>query len=125
LKNGTVNNWAIPSVPETTTVPPAVSDMATDRRASALLRYCLRLWREGLSECIGLDHHLVNVVALRALKRADIETHTCRRDASEHHVSAALWASRTMEVKVDIVRQEIGFLHDAFLVEEATLLWRD
>jgi hypothetical protein len=62
----------------------------------------------------------VNVVALRALKRADIETHTCRRDANEDHVSAALWASRTMEVEVDIVRQEIGFLHDAFLVEEAT-----
>jgi hypothetical protein len=76
-------------------------------------------WREGLPECIGLNHHLVNVVALRALKRADIETHTCRRDASEHHVSAALWASRTMEVKVDIVRQEIGFLHDASLIEEA------
>jgi hypothetical protein len=87
--------------------------------------HCLRLWREGLPECIGLNHHLVNVVALRALKRADIETHTCRRDASERHVSAALWASRTMEVKVDIVRQEIGFLHDAFLVEEAALLWRD
>ena len=28
-------------------------------------------------------------------------------------------------MKVDIVRQEIGFLHRAFLVEEATLLWRN
>lgn len=28
------------------------------------------------------------------------------------------WASRTMDVKVDIVRQEIGFLHDASLIEE-------
>src|ERR1700722_569696 len=67
--------------------------MATDRRASALLRYCLRLWREGLPECIRLNHHLVNIVALRALKRADIETHTYRRDANEDHVSAALCAS--------------------------------
>ena len=68
--------------------------------------HCLRPRREGLPECIGLNHHLVNVVALRALKRADIETQTRRRDASERHVSAALWASRTMEVKVDIVRQK-------------------
>ena len=72
-----------------------------------------------MSECIGLNHHLVNLVALRALKRADVETHTCRHDASEHHVSVALWASRTMEVKVDVGRQEIGFLHDASLIEEA------
>ena len=61
----------------------------------------------------------MNVVALRALKRADIETHTCRHDASEHHVSAALWASRATDVKADVVRQEIGFLHDASLIEEA------
>ena len=66
------------------------------------------------TECIGLNQHLVNVVALGALKRADIETHACRHDASEHHVSAALWASGAMDVKVDDVRQEIGFLHDAF-----------
>jgi hypothetical protein len=81
--------------------------------------HCSRRWREGLPECIGLNHHFVNVVALRALKRADVETHTCRRNVSEHHVSAALWASRTVVVKVGIVRQEIGFLHDAFLIEEA------
>jgi hypothetical protein len=30
-----------------------------------------------------------------------------------------------MAVKVDVVRQEIGFLHDASLIEEAALLWRD
>jgi hypothetical protein len=90
-------------------------------------------WREGLPECIGLNHHLVKEITLRALKRADIETHTCRHDASEHHVSAALWASRAMDVEVDVVRQEIGFLHDAFPHREggsATLsvtgrcLWR-
>jgi hypothetical protein len=73
-------------------------------------------WREGLPECIGLDHHLFNVITLGAFKGADVETHTCRRDASDHHVSAAIWAGRTMEVKVDTFRQEIGFLHDAFLI---------
>jgi hypothetical protein len=71
-------------------------------------------WREGLAKCIGLNHHLFKEIALRALKRADIETHTCRHDASEHHVSAALWASRAMDVEVDVVRQEIGLLHDDF-----------
>jgi hypothetical protein len=86
-----------------------------------------------LPECIGLNHHLVKEITLRALKRADIETHTCRHDASEYHVSAALWASRAMDVEIDVVRQEIGFLHDAFPHREggsATLsvtgrcLWR-
>jgi hypothetical protein len=61
----------------------------------------------------------VDVLALRALKRADIETHTCRHDPNEHHVIAALWASRAMDVKVDVVRQEIGFLHDDSLLEKA------
>lgn len=61
----------------------------------------------------------MNVFALRALKRADIETHTRRHDPSEHHVSVAPWAGRAMDVKVDVVRQEIGFLHDASLVEKA------
>jgi hypothetical protein len=74
-------------------------------------------WREGLPECIGLNHDLVNVVAPGALERADIETHTCGHDASKHHVSTTLWASRAMDVKVDVVRQEIGFLHDASLKE--------
>jgi hypothetical protein len=70
---------------------------------------------------MGLNHHLVKEITLRALKRADIETHTCGHDASEHHVSAALWASRAMDVEVDVVRQEIGFLHDTFLflIEQA------
>ena len=53
-----------------------------------------------------------------ALKRADIETHACKHDANEHHVSAALWASGAMDVEVDVVRQEIGFLHDASLIAE-------
>ena len=38
----------------------------------------LRPWRQGLPECIGLNHHLLKMIALRALKCADIETHPCR-----------------------------------------------
>ena len=57
--------------------------------------------------------------AVRALKGLEVETHACGHDASEHHVSIALPARRAMDVKVDVVRQEIGFLHDASLVEEA------
>ena len=75
-------------------------------------------------------------ITLRALKRAYIEAYTCRHDASEYHVSAALWASRAMNVEIDVVRQEIGFLHGTSLFEggsrrqqkycpEATLPWRD
>jgi hypothetical protein len=47
----------------------------------------------------------------------DIETHTCRHDVGEYHVSAALRASGAVDLKVDAVRQEIGFLHDASLDE--------
>ena len=95
---------------------------------SILFALCRR--REGLPECVGLNDHLVKEITLRALKRADIETHSCRRDASEYHVSAALWASWTMDVEIDFVRQEIGFLHDASLfakvgdVANKTVAWR-
>jgi hypothetical protein len=53
-----------------------------------------------------------------ALKRADIKTYSCRRNAGEYHVSAALSASRAMDVEIDLVRQEIRFLHDASLLQE-------
>jgi hypothetical protein len=59
----------------------------------------------------------VNVVALRALERAEVETHTCGHDAREHHESTALWAGWTMDLSAYFVRQEIGFLHDASLKE--------
>ena len=59
----------------------------------------------------------MNVVALRALEHVEVETHACGHDASEHHVSMALWASGAMDVNVDVVRQQIGFLHDASLKE--------
>ena len=91
-----------------------------------------------MPECIGLNHQLVKEITLRALKRADIGTPTCRHDVSEYHVSAAFWASRAMDVEIDVVRQEIRFLHDASLFDKAgvvankniarrqpTLPWRD
>jgi hypothetical protein len=31
----------------------------------------------------------------------------------------ALWASRAVDVEIDVVRQEIGFLHDTSLFEKA------
>ena len=61
----------------------------------------------------------MNVFALGALKGVEVETHACGHDASEHHVSMALSASRAMNVKVDVVRQEIGLLHDVSLIKEA------
>jgi hypothetical protein len=33
------------------------------------------------TECIGLNDHLVNVVAFRALKRVEVETHACGHNA--------------------------------------------
>ena len=57
----------------------------------------------------------MNVGALRAFERAEVETHASRRDAREHHESITLWASWTMDVSAYVVRQEIGFLHDASL----------
>jgi hypothetical protein len=75
-------------------------------------------WRKGLSECIGLNQHLMNEITTMALKRANIETYSFRRDANEYHVSTALSASRAMDVEIDFVRQEIRFLHDASLLQE-------
>jgi hypothetical protein len=57
----------------------------------------------------------VNVLALRAFERAEVETHACRHDAREHRESAALWTSWMMDLSVYRVRQEIRFLHDASL----------
>ena len=59
----------------------------------------------------------MNVLALRAFERAEVETHTRRHDAREHHESAAVWTSWTMDLSACVVRQEIGFLHDASLNE--------
>lgn len=61
------------------------------------------------------DHNLVNMIARRALKRTEVEAHARRHDASQHHVSTACRASRTLEVSVDVVGQGRRFLHDASL----------
>jgi hypothetical protein len=53
--------------------------------------------------------------APRAFERAEVETHASRRDAREHHEGLTLWASWAMDAGVYVVRQEIGFLHDASL----------
>ena len=57
----------------------------------------------------------MNVVALRALKGAEVEPHACRHDASEHHMSIALSADRAMDVNVDVFGQGMGFWHDGSL----------
>jgi hypothetical protein len=59
----------------------------------------------------------MNVVALRALKRAQVETHALRHDASEHHVSMALWTGGALDVDVDAFGQGMRLWHDASLKE--------
>ena len=67
----------------------------------------------GSAICVVLNNHLMSVVALRALKHAEVEPHhACRHDASEHHMSMALWAGRAMDVNVDVFGQRMGFGHD-------------
>ena len=73
--------------------------------------------RKRHAECVGRDHHLVNVIALSTLKGVEVEAQTCGHDASEHRVSTAPWTNWTMDDDIDVVGQEIGFLHDASLKE--------
>ncbi|THD52539.1 MAG: hypothetical protein E8A46_12560 [Bradyrhizobium sp.] len=61
----------------------------------------------------------MNVVALGTLKGVELETHAGRHDAGEHHVSLAFWARRPMDVKVEVVRQQTGFLHGASPLQKA------
>ena len=63
--------------------------------------------------CIGLDHHLVKVIALGTLKRAAVEPRARGHDAREHHISMALWASGAVGVNVDLMRQGAAIRHDA------------
>jgi hypothetical protein len=72
-------------------------------------------WRKRATERFVGDHYLVNLIALRALKRAEVETQTRGHDASEHHMSAALWANRAFNLNVDTVRQGMRFWHNASL----------
>ena len=57
----------------------------------------------------------MNVCALRAFECAEVETHASRHDPREHRESTALWASWTMDAGAYVVREEIGFLHNASL----------
>jgi hypothetical protein len=59
----------------------------------------------------------MSVVALRTLKGAEVEPHACRHDASEHHMSLALWAGGAVDEGADVFGQEMGFWHDASLKE--------
>jgi hypothetical protein len=59
----------------------------------------------------------MRVVAFRTLKGAEAKPHACRHDASDHHVSLALWAGRAVLVNVDVFGQGMGFWHDASLNE--------
>jgi hypothetical protein len=68
------------------------------------------------AECFGSDHYDVNVIALWALERAKIKTHTCGHDAGKHHVSIARRAGRALKLNVDVLGQKIGVLHDASLI---------
>jgi hypothetical protein len=80
-----------------------------------MIDFQLCQWRKRSPECFGGDHDFVDVVALWAFKRAEVEAYSCGHDAREHHDTTALWASWTMDVSVYIIRQEIGFLHNASL----------
>jgi hypothetical protein len=60
-------------------------------------------------------HHFVHVIAFGALKRAEIETRTRRRDAREHHVSTTIRAGWALDLNADIVGQGTSFWHDASL----------
>ena len=72
-------------------------------------------WWKRATERVSGDHHLVNVIALRALKRAEVETQPCRHDASEHHMSTALWTNGALNLNVDTVKQGMRFWHNASL----------
>lgn len=61
----------------------------------------------------------MNVVAPGTFKGVELETHAGGHDAGEHHVSMAFWARRAMDVKVEVVRQQTGFLHGASPLRKA------
>jgi hypothetical protein len=65
-------------------------------------RLCNR--RKGSSERFGGDQHFLNVIAVRALKGAEVESDSCGHDASEHHASTAPWAGGALDLNADIVR---------------------
>jgi hypothetical protein len=67
------------------------------------------------TECAGLNYYLMNAITLRALERAEVETHAVRHDASKHHLSTASWAGGALDENIDAFGQGMGFWHDASL----------
>jgi len=59
----------------------------------------------------------MGAVAFRTLEGAEAKSHACRHDASEHHVSVALWAGGAVDESADVFGQGMGFWHDASLNE--------
>jgi hypothetical protein len=59
----------------------------------------------------------MSVVALRAFKCAEVEADVQGHDASEHHLSIALWAGGAMDDSADAFGQGMRFWHDASLKE--------
>ena len=59
----------------------------------------------------------MGAVAFRTLEGAEAKSHACRHDASEHHVSVALWAGGAVDESADVFGQGMGFWHDASLKE--------
>jgi hypothetical protein len=55
----------------------------------------------------------VKVIAAGTLKCAAVEARARGHDASEHHLSMALWASGAVGVNVDLMRQGAAIRHDA------------
>jgi hypothetical protein len=63
------------------------------------------------TECIGLCDHIMNVIAVGALERAEVETHACWHDVNLHHVSMALWAGTPLNLNVDMAGRRTDFWH--------------
>jgi hypothetical protein len=59
----------------------------------------------------------MSVVALGAFKCTEVEADVQGHDASEHHLSIALWAGGVMDDSADTFGQGMRFWHDASLKE--------
>jgi hypothetical protein len=66
-----------------------------------------------LAKRFGGNQNDVRVIARGALECAKLKPHAGGRDSGQHHVSIAFWAAGTLQLNVDVLGQETGFLHDA------------
>lgn len=53
----------------------------------------------------------MNVIAVGALERAEVETQACWHDVSKHHVSMAFWAGTALDLNVDMAGHRTDFRH--------------